>query len=97
MGIPPKETMPMPLTDASIKQSLIFCLQILRDHDAHIDQVQVSLQALVNVLAERSPEFRSLYAEEVRRLEQGMHAFAPGGARSIADSIDGMLRLIQDQ
>lgn len=85
----------MPLSDETTKQSLILALRLLHDHDSELDRLHISLQALVNVLAQRSPEFQSLHMEELRRLEQGLRAFGPGGARSIADSIDEMLRLVQ--
>lgn len=85
----------MPLSDGSIKQSLVFVLTHLRDHDAKLDQIHHSLQALVNVLAQRSPEFRDLYTAELQQLEQTATAYGPQGSETIVRSIDEMILLVQ--
>jgi hypothetical protein len=86
----------MPLTSDSTKQALIFALQLLRDHDEEISRLNASLQAIVNVLAERSSEFQALHVDAMNALRNAEKAYDAQGHPSTDHSIARMLRLLQE-
>ncbi|HKM81899.1 MAG TPA: hypothetical protein VJX30_07855 [Terriglobales bacterium] len=86
----------MPLSDEATKQTLIFALQLVRDHDAEIARMNASLQAILNVLGEHSAEFQRLHAKMMQSHVADGSVYGPQGPRSVARSIDEMLRLIQE-
>lgn len=82
----------MPLSPDYTKQILIMALQLLRDHDAEIERLHAALQAIVNVLGERSAEFAGLHAKAMNDLRSRDSAYGTPVARSI----ENMLRIIQE-
>ncbi len=57
------------------KMALIRVLELALDHDREIARLHASLQAALNVLSDRSPEFEILHASTVATLEKDASPF----------------------
>ena len=82
----------MALSDETMKEALKLALALLDDHDREIARMNASLQAIVNVLSERSPEFRKLHAEATRSIAKGDTAVGEPTSRQIREMQEVLYR-----
>jgi hypothetical protein len=71
------------VTDETVREALKLAFGLLDDHDREIARMHASLQAMVNVLSERSPEFRKLHSEAADTLAKGEIAVGEPTSRQI--------------
>ncbi|MGD0157912.1 MAG: hypothetical protein ABSB50_17625 [Terracidiphilus sp.] len=81
----------MPVPEALTKLALTRSLELLLDHDREIGRLHASLQAALNVLGDRSPEFQALHASTAEMLAKDAAPFDLQATQQIQE----ILRLIR--